>query len=149
MKTKELLLEELVKQFNQKIELLNRAIETAKESRDNETKSSVGDKYETGRAMVQMEIEKNLMQLVNLQKQKNELMKIDPDKKSNGVEFGSLVITDQGNYFFSIAYGKIEMDDNSWFCLSISSPIGKHLLGKKVGDHLMFRNQEITIKEIH
>jgi len=39
------------------------ALEFAKESRDNETKSTAGDKYETGRAMADIEVQKLDMQL--------------------------------------------------------------------------------------
>ena len=42
-------------QVNDKIIKIERAIAAVIESRDNETKSSVGDKYETGRAMMQNE----------------------------------------------------------------------------------------------
>jgi len=39
------------------------ALDFAKESRDNETKSTAGDKYETGRAMADIEVQKMDMQL--------------------------------------------------------------------------------------
>jgi hypothetical protein len=39
-----------------------------KESLDDETKSSAGDKYETGRAMLQLDIEKSSVQLAEAEK---------------------------------------------------------------------------------
>ena len=58
-KLKEQILNQLLTQLDQKTETAKTAIESAKESRDNDTKSSAGDKFETGREMMQMEIDKN------------------------------------------------------------------------------------------
>ena len=44
--------------LNEKISNLNKDINSLKESQKNDTKSSMGDKYETGRAMIQLELEK-------------------------------------------------------------------------------------------
>lgn len=48
-KIKKQLLQEILQQLDTKIEALKVAIKLTNESRDNESKSSVGDKYETGR----------------------------------------------------------------------------------------------------
>jgi sortase (surface protein transpeptidase) len=47
-----------VSYVGQRIETAQRAIAIAQASANEETKSSAGDKYETGRAMAQLEIEK-------------------------------------------------------------------------------------------
>jgi len=135
-------------EMEKKIQLLNDAINAAKESRDNETKSSVGDKYETGRAMVQMELEKSQAQLVQTENLKASLSRIDPNKLFTTVEFGSLVKTNQGIYFFLIAFGKIVIENENVFCLSPVSPIGKVLAGKTVGDKVMFQGKDIEIQSI-
>ena len=135
-------------EIEKKIQLLNDAINAAKESRDNETKSSVGDKYETGRAMVQMELEKSQAQLAQTQSLKTSLSRIDPNSKFTNVAFGSLVVTSQGSYFFSIAHGKVVLDKEVIFCLSPVSPVGKLLAGKKAGDKVQFQGKEIKIIQI-
>ena len=145
---KEQLLNHLHRLLDKKIKTLQQYIEAAKESRDNETKSSVGDKYETGRAMAQMELEKNQSQLNQILSQKNELEKIDATKLLTQAEFGAIIITNLGNYFLSIGIGKIEIDNNSWFCISGSSPIGQQLLNKTTGDSLKFNGREIIVEEI-
>ncbi len=145
---KELILNQLHKLLDKKIEALEQYIESAKESRDNETKSSVGDKYETGRAMAQMELDKNQTQLTQIQNQKNELLKIDASKKYDQSEFGAIIITNLGNYFLSIGIGKIDLENESCFCISASSPIGQQLLNKSAGDLFFFNGKEISIKEI-
>ncbi len=147
--TKELILNQLIEQLDNKIESIKKYIDSAKESRDNETKSSVGDKYETGRAMAQMEMEKNQVQLNNILNQKNELLKIDSSKEFNQADFGAIIITDRGNYFLSIGIGKVDIKNESWFCISISSPIGKFLHNKKKGDSFQFQGREFEVNAIY
>lgn len=134
--------------INERINLALIAIETAKDSRDNETKSSVGDKYETGRTLMQQEVEKNRIQLQKYQNIKSELEKINLLKKYDRAEFGSLVWDEQNIYFISIALGKVEVENESCFCISLASPIGKALHNKRIGDIVSFRGNTIKILSI-
>lgn len=134
--------------LDERIELARQAIKLAKEARDNETKSSVGDKYETSRTLMQTEVEKNRVQLNKIELLKNELSKIDLHKKFNQAEFGSLIKTTQNNYFISAAMGKIEVENEVYYCISMASPIGKLLHKKKAGDSFIFQGKEIEISKI-
>jgi len=49
--------------IDERIQVANQAIQFAQDSANDETKSTAGDKYETGRAMAQLEIEKINAQL--------------------------------------------------------------------------------------
>lgn len=138
----------IIQLLDKKIDSAKTAIEMAKESRDSDTKSSAGDKYETGRAMMQMELEKNEAQRSKNFTLKNELSKIDIEKENTKVEFGSLVITDLGKYFISIGIGKIEIDNDSYYAISLASPVGKQLKDKKTGDSFHFQGKEMVIKGI-
>jgi len=131
-----------------KIETANSAINSAKESRDNETKSSVGDKYETGRAMMQAEQERNEVRLMQAMKLNDQLAQIDLEKQYNRVETGSLVTTPQGTYFISIGIGKIEVANEIYYVISVQSPIGQAMLGKHEGDNFSFQGKEVLIKSI-
>ncbi len=82
---KQLLFNQLSNIIESKLATLNKAILLAKESRDSDTKSSAGDKYETGRAMMHIEIEKNEVQLSKTLKLKKELSEIDLLKEYNKV----------------------------------------------------------------
>ena len=116
----------------------------AKESRDSDTKSSAGDKFETGREMMQREMDK-LSALVD--NTLNAIAKLDrlADLPASAViSEGSLVETDQETYFISIGYGKLD----SIYAISIESPLGLELKGKKVGDCIEMRGRHITIKSI-
>lgn len=134
--------------IEERIKTALQAIESAKESRDSEIKSSVGDKYETGRAMMQMELEKNRVQLNKALKLKNEFAQINFHKINGKVEFGSLVNASNGIYFISIALGKLETEGKTVYCISLASPIGKLLQNKKTGDTFKFQGKDIAVLEI-
>ena len=51
-------------QVEQRIQTIESVLASIVESRNNETKSSVGDKYETGRAMMQQKEDQNSRQLL-------------------------------------------------------------------------------------
>lgn len=87
--------------------LISKAIEHAQLAANEETKSSAGDKYETGRAMMQLEIEKQSVQLAEAMKLKHVLSQINPEKTTETIQSGSLVFTDQGNFYISISAGKL------------------------------------------
>mgnify|MGYP001816977343 CR=1 FL=1 len=102
----------------------------------NETKSSAGDKHETGRAMLHLEMEKTGQQMKVLNEMKLTLEQIDLSTGTSNIGLGSLVTTTRGNFYLAISAGEMKIDDFSCFAVSIVSPIGKDLVGKKVGDQL-------------
>lgn len=115
------------------------------ESRNNETKSSAGDKYETGRAMMQIEEQKTKAQLLQLNQQKNELSLVKRAGNSDEISLGSLVETNKGIYFISIGYGKVKLENTLYYCISNDSPVSKILKGKRVGEEVVFNGNKIMI----
>jgi transcription elongation GreA/GreB family factor len=148
IKLKALIVKRLIKVIDEKAAIVKNEIQLAIETRDNETKSNVGDKYETTREMMQLEIEKNALQLNKYELQKNELLKIDMYKTPEKVELGSLVFTEENTYFISIGLGKIEIEDEAIYCISLISPIGKALQNKKAGEKIDFQGKEILVTKI-
>ena len=145
---KSLVYHKILEELDRKIEVIRGAIASAKEARNNDTKSSAGDKFETGREMMQIEIEKNEVLLNQTAKLRKELVRIDISQEFNKVAFGSLVVTDKGTYFISIGIGKIQIDDQICYVISLASPIGGLLKDKAVGDEVQFQDKTFTIKEI-
>ncbi|MGZ2368636.1 hypothetical protein ACXR6G_02470 [Ancylomarina sp. YFZ004] len=145
---KSLVYNKILKELDRKIEVIREAIASAKDSRNNDTKSSAGDKYETGREMMQIEIEKNEVLLNQTAKQRKELARIDVSVEFNKVAFGSLVMTDKGTYLISIGIGKIQIDDQTCYAISLASPIGGLLKDKAVGDEVQFQGRTFVIKAI-
>jgi len=117
-------------------------------SKRNETKSSVGDKYETGRAMIQLEEEKNHQQLSNLLAAKAVLTRIDPKEQHQRVQIGSLVQSDQGNYYIAIGIGKLKVDQQVFFVISPKSPIGQLMMQQTKGATIVFNKRTINILKI-
>ncbi len=113
-----------------------------------ESKSSAGDKHETGRAMLQIEREKAGEQLREVEKVKRALNRINIKGFSEHVKTGSLVITSVATYFISVPVGAIKLDETTYFVVSPESPIGKLLLGRQKGDEIVFRNSKSVIVEV-
>lgn len=132
----------------QRLERIQYTINDIQESLTSETKSTAGDKHETGRAMLQLEREKAGKQLAEVQKLQEILAKIDISVSSQPVHLGSLVSTTKGNYFISISAGKLVVDDLQYFAIAANSPIGRLLLGKIPEDHFVFNTTEITIESV-
>ena len=133
---------------NRRLAICEKAMRQIQESLASETKSSAGDKHETGRAMIQLEREQMGTQLAQIEAEKEILLKINPENKHEMVRLGSLVFTSQHTYFISTSIGKISLKGKDSYALSINSPIGQLLAGKRVGHKLNFRGEEIEILEI-
>ncbi|WP_028980371.1 3-oxoacyl-ACP synthase [Sporocytophaga myxococcoides] len=132
----------------QRIASSQKAIEHAQLAANEETKSSAGDKYETGRAMMQLEIEKQSVQLGEAMKLKQVLSQINPEKTSDSIQSGSLVFTDQGNFYISISAGKLDFEGITYFAISPVSPLGALLMTKKSGDVVQLNGKTFTIRKI-
>jgi negative regulator of genetic competence, sporulation and motility len=115
---------------------------------ENEFKSSAGDKHETGRAMLHLEMEKASQQIAVVSKMQEVLERIDFSKTTDTVRLGSLIISSRGNYYLSISAGLIKIGMVEYFAVSTSSPIGNLLLGKKKGSVINLAEKQITILDI-
>lgn len=137
------------KEFVQnKLNTIEEIIQSNKNALNSETKSSAGDKHETGRAMLQLEMEKAGQQLSGVQEMKLQLDRINLESNTGSVHLGSVVKTNIANYFIAISKGQIKIEDKVYFAISSQSPIGKLLLGKTINDVVDFRNQQIKILRI-
>ena len=148
MKLKEELYKQCVAFVTKKQNTIEATIASHQKSLESETKSSAGDKHETGRAMLQLEMEKASQQLIVAQQMKETLHKINLSESKTKVRLGSLVVTNNATYFMSISVGRLIVDSKEYFAISIASPIGKILLGQQVDSELVFNGNKILIKEI-
>ena len=120
------------KKLEERISNFEQAMKNAQESSNSEDKSSAGDKYETSRAMGQLDRDMNAKQLVEAQTELAVLSKINIDIKSEKVITGSMVNTNNGRYFIAAGIGALEISpDNKIISLSAKSPLGIALLEKK------------------
>lgn len=99
----------------------------------NDTKSSMGDKYETGREMLQQEVNNLQVQLNEVLRQQDFLKTILP-KQSEKAEKGAVVKTEKGLFFISVSLGEITFENKKMICISPESPLAKAMNGKKKGE---------------
>jgi transcription elongation GreA/GreB family factor len=132
----------------QRINNIQSAIDAASESGNDETKSSAGDKHETGRAMMQLEQEKNAKQLHETIELKKLLDKTNPNQQSSKAGLGSIIITNKENFYISISAGKINIGNKNYFAVSPSSPIGSKLLDASVNQEISFNGTSYSIQQI-
>jgi transcription elongation GreA/GreB family factor len=132
-----------------RIRSAQQAIEDLQNDANEETKSSAGDKYETGRAMMQLEIEKYSQQLAEASKSKQVLGKIDPNVVSKIAQPGSVVKTNNGNYYIAISTGQFLVENENYFTISPASPVGIKLINTKPGDSFSLNNREYKVLDVY
>ncbi len=118
------------------------------ESLESETKSSAGDKHETGRAMIQLELEKLGNQLAEIQKLEEQFKKVSQTSGNDTISLGSVVHTDMQYYYIAISAGAVALENTTYYAIAPNSPIGMLLMGKKVGASFSFNGKKITITAI-
>lgn len=133
---------------NDNISLLQQDLADLKESGTNETKSTAGDKHETALAMLQIEQANKRGQLEKVIAQKIVVERINPIIVATVVVSGSLVKTDKGYLFLSVALGKTVVEGITLTALSPQSPLGNQLMGLKAGDTTVFNNKVYYIETI-
>ena len=126
-----------------KIDNLERLIAETRAS-NNETKSSMGDKFETSREMVQQEINTLQIQLNENKNARNSLKTINTNLHQT-IGLGSLVETDKGFFYIVVSLGEIVCSEKKIFVISTESPLGKALFGKKKDDEIVLNNTKQTI----
>lgn len=131
-----------------RIDTCQAAIDAAQESANSETKSSAGDKYETGRAMAQNERDRNLVQLQQARQLLGELARISPDAACDTVRPGALVTTSMGQFYIGISAGKLTVDGTDYFAVSAAAPVAVALGGKRAGEDASFNGKKIRIRHI-
>ncbi len=134
--------------ITQRINEIQKKLSLVREARNNQTKSSAGDKYETGRAMMQIEEQNNQGQLADAHAKRLLLKSLDLGKLHQRVDLGSLVYTNRGTYFIVAGFGKVLLEDEFYYCISPDAPIGKKLMGKHPADVINFNQVEMVVERI-
>ena len=141
------LLEIIHQKISEKIQKLEQLIAETRAS-NNDTKSSMGDKYETSREMLQQEINHLQIQLNEHLKSQQILKNINPNPHKI-VTLGSLVETEKGMFFIAISLGELSFNQEKIFVISAESPLAKAMNGKKTGESFVVNNLTQIIKNIY
>lgn len=129
-----------------RVQLQIRQLEDALTS---ETKSSAGDKHETGRAMIQLEREKLGLQLAELERTQQVLFKVPQNPNSDSIGIGNLVVTDTFMYYIAISAGEFVEQGQSVYCISAATPIGQLLYGKSIEQGYDFKGKTTHIRGVY
>ena len=114
---------------------------------NNDTKSSMGDKYETGTEMLQQEINNLQVQLNEVLKQQD-FLKTILIKPCEKVEKGAIVKTERGLFFISVSLGEVIFENQKIICISPESPLAKAMNGKLKGEAFSLNNMNQKIVDL-
>ena len=138
MLTKSEVIAELDKQLLSKLSYLRTNLQQAIVSRNSDTKSSAGDKFETSREMAQIEIHKIETEILKTQQFITDLF-------SKDIQF---IITDKGAFLISIPFGKLMVSGTEVFCISKTAPITSPLINTKVSASFDYRGVAYNVLDI-
>ena len=138
MLTKSEVIAELDKQLLSKLSYLTTNLKQAIVSRNSDTKSSAGDKFETSREMAQIEIHKI----------ENEILKTQQFISDLASKASQLIITDKGEFLISIPFGKLMVSGTEVFCISNSAPITNQLVNTEISANFEYRGVTYNILDI-
>jgi transcription elongation GreA/GreB family factor len=145
---KQLLLQQCISYVQNRIDNAEQAIKSAQQASNDDTKSSAGDKYETSREMMQQDTNRNLAQLTEASKLMVVLNRINIGSASPKADLGSLITTNNGNFFLAISAGTLTVDGQQYFAISPASPIGLKLQGLKAGDEFSLNTKAYQVQSV-
>lgn len=148
MTEKETLYAHCLQYVEQRIARIQEEITRVQASANEETKSSAGDKYETGRAMAQNEIERNTLQRMEAERLQATLTNLNQSNTFSTAAPGALVTTSRGFFYIAISLGSVTIQNKPYFIVSAESPIGKLLIGKRAGEAITWNGNQHEIKKV-
>ena len=142
----------LFKQCNQhlntRLSELKQEYKLTQQSASEDTKSSMGDKYETSHAMAHLEKEKLAASINEIDKQLKVLNQVNISKALDSIQVGSLVETSNGLFLIGVSLGKMKHDSLDYFAISAVSPLGKQLAGKRAGEEVVLNGRAIKVLSV-
>lgn len=112
-----------------------------------ESKSTAGDKHETGRAMIQLEMEQLIQKINQLAAKESYAKRIDFSIKNNVCE-GAFIVTESHLLLIAEAIGSIEYKMHQIQCISVKAPMIAQNLGKRKGDQIQFNQRQFIIQQL-
>ena len=134
--------------LDERMHTAHTAMQAAQESANSEGKSSAGAKYETARAMGQLDRDMYARQYETARQERHLLERLGHVPPAVRVVPGSLVRTAAGLFLVSVSAGKITVEGQTVIAVSAQSPVGALLLGKRVGEIILFQKKETAVLEI-
>ena len=151
--TEKLTLKTSLKQFGldvilRRIEVARQAAGEARQSANQEEKSSAGDKYETGRAMGHLQQEMYARQQAGYEREHTSLQQVRTDTLCTSAVPGAFIRCHGISFFIAAGLGRRTVDGNTMLFLSPAAPLAKTLQNKRAGDTFIFNGQTLSIEDI-
>jgi len=144
---KKKLVEIIKSELEKKMDFLNKAIDEAQK----ESASHIGkmeSRYDTFKEEAQAAVASYEKQLFNI---KASLFLINeiPLEIFNKIKLGSVVETNENNYFISMGIlNEVDIDGIKYKLTSLDSPIGQIFADKKASDEIEFRGKKMQINNV-
>ena len=120
-------------------------------SANSETKNSAGDKYETGRAMAQLEADKLTSRIAHTERELQTVQTLAAKaggNQSGKVVPGALVYCREKVFYISVPLGLMEVEGKAVTAVSGLSPLGAAFLGKTAGQQINLNQTTYLITEV-
>ena len=117
------------------------AMQAAQAASNQEEKSSAGDKYETARAMGQLDRDMHGRQYEQARQERQLLERLNSNP-ADLVGVGALVSTEaSGTFYLAVSIGKVSVEGTDVMVISPQSPLGQVLIGKRTNESFTFRGK--------
>ncbi len=126
-----------------------KAMLDAQEAANSEEKSSMGDKYETGRAMSQLARDMSAKQVFENKQELANLLKLENTKTDKTIVQGSVVMANEKVFYIAVGLGVIDFNGMQVTVLSPKAPLAQLMLGKKAGDVFELNKKQFAIEQIN
>ncbi len=135
--------------IEQRIAAAKTLINNAQEAANSEEKSSVGDKYETARAMSQLEKEMHSKQLAQQIRELALLHEVKTDVIYASATMGACIECANLTFFIAAGLGKQTINGKLIIFLSPQAPLARLLQNKKAGESFVFNGKETVIEQVY
>jgi hypothetical protein len=135
--------------IEQRIAAAKKLIDNAQEAANSEEKSSVGDKYETARAMGQLETEMYSKQLAQQIRELALLHEVKTEVIYAMATMGACIESGELTFFIAAGLGKQTIDGKLIIFLSPQAPLAKLLQNKKAGESFVFNGKDTVIERVY
>lgn len=147
---REIILKHLMGHVDKDLEEAKARMASLKESLGAESKSSAGDKHETGRAMIHLEQERVQDTVGRLEHMRGVLVqRATQGKAIQRVSPGALVETTGPWVLVGIPMGKVQLPDALVLCVGAEAPLAQKWHGAQPGDQVVLGSQQLTIQAIY
>ena len=125
------------------------AMDELSSSLGKETKSTAGDKHETGRAMVQLEMEQAGDRLARCEAMQTVVSRLELDRPRMSVGPGAIVASGDAKLLIGVGLGPFDVPGLGRFqAISTHAPIAEALAGGQAGDCREFRGRSWVIESV-